>query len=114
MWGRYNRRLLVISGALTMRPDSRTPTRLLLAPLLALLAACGSPEDKVAGYLEKAEAFLAAEDYKKAAVEAKNAVQIQPKNAQAICCSGALTSSRRRARYQLEKKPATATKKQPR
>ena len=51
--------------------------------LLALLAACSSPEDKVAGHLAKAEAYLAAEDWKKAAVEAKNAVQIQPKNAQA-------------------------------
>jgi len=70
-----------------MRPDLRPPTvllaTLLFAPLLALLAACSSPEDKVAGHLERAEAFMAAEDFKKAAVEAKNAVQIQPKNAQA-------------------------------
>ncbi|MBL8200634.1 MAG: tetratricopeptide repeat protein [Chromatiales bacterium] len=66
-----------------MRPDCRTLTVLLLVPLLAVLAACSSPEDKVAGHLKKAEDFMAAEDFKKAAIEAKNAVQIQPKNAQA-------------------------------
>ncbi len=58
------------------------PLVLALSALLALTAACSSPEDKVAGHLEKAEAFLEAGDYRKAAIEAKNAVQIQPKNAQ--------------------------------
>lgn len=61
----------------------RTLPLLLLALLTGVLGACSSAEDKVAGHLERAEAFLAAEEYKKAAVEAKNAVQIQPNNAQA-------------------------------
>ena len=66
-----------------MMPATRTLPVLLLAPLLALLAACSPPEDKVAEHLKKAEAFMAAEDWKKAALEAKTAVQIQPKNAEA-------------------------------
>jgi tetratricopeptide (TPR) repeat protein len=66
-----------------MIPVSRTLTVLLLAPLLALLAACSPPEEKVAEHLKKADAFMAAEDWKKAGLEAKTAVQIQPKNAQA-------------------------------
>jgi len=64
-----------------MRLAFRALTVLLLAPALASVAACGSPEDKVASHLEKAEEFLAAEDFPKAKVEAKNAVQIQPKSA---------------------------------
>ena len=66
-----------------MTPDPRRLTTLLLLPLLVLLAACSSPEAKVAKHLAKAEAFMVAEDWKKAALEARNAVQIQPKNAQA-------------------------------
>jgi tetratricopeptide (TPR) repeat protein len=63
-----------------MMPATRTLTVLLLAPLLAL-PACSPPQDKAAEHLKKAESFMAAEDWKKAALEAKNAVQIQPKNA---------------------------------
>lgn len=66
-----------------MMPATRTLPVLLLAPLLALLAACSPPEDKVAEHLKNAEAFMAAEDWKRAALEAKTAVQIQPKNAEA-------------------------------
>ncbi len=56
---------------------------LILALPLALLGACSSTEDKVAGHLEKARAYLADQDYTKAALEAKNVVQIQPNNAEA-------------------------------
>jgi len=65
-----------------MRPFAIVPATCLLGALLALTAACSSPEDKVAGHLARAEQLLEDGDYAKAAVEAKNAVQIQPKNAQ--------------------------------
>jgi len=64
-----------------MRLVARPATALLLGGLFAVVAACSSPEDKVAAHIERAEAFLAAGEYPKATVEAKNAVQIQPKNA---------------------------------
>lgn len=66
-----------------MTPAPRRLTVLFLAPLLVLLAACSPPEDKAAKHLAKAEEFMAAEDWKKASLEARNAVQIQPKNAAA-------------------------------
>lgn len=66
-----------------MIPATRTLNVLLVAPLLALLAACSPPEDKVAEHIKKAGEFMAAEDWKKASLEAKTAVQIQPKNAEA-------------------------------
>jgi len=52
-------------------------------PLLifALLAGCGSPEERAAEYLEKAEALYEQEDYVTARIEAMNAAQIEPRNA---------------------------------
>lgn len=52
-------------------------------PLLAcmLLAACGSPEERAANYLDKAEALYEQEDYVTARIEALNAAQIEPRNA---------------------------------
>ncbi len=46
-----------------------------------LLAACGSPEDRAANYLKKAEALYEQEDYVTARIEAMNAAQIEPRNA---------------------------------
>jgi len=47
------------------------------------LAACGSPEDRAADYLARAEALFAESDYERAKLEAQNAVQIEPRNAEA-------------------------------
>ena len=66
-----------------MRPIARAAAVLLAGSLLSLAAACSSPEDKAAGHIKRAEEYLEAGEYKKAAVEAKSAVQIQPKNAAA-------------------------------
>jgi len=55
----------------------------LMALLIPLLAGCGSPEDKVAAHIGKAKALMADEDYERAKIEARNAIQIQPKNAEA-------------------------------
>jgi Tfp pilus assembly protein PilF len=60
---------------------ARTPV-LILATLL-LLAGCGSPEKRAADYLVKAQEFYDAGDYVKARLEAQNAAQVEPKNAQA-------------------------------
>ncbi len=65
------------------RVPSALLTALLSSALLTGLGACASPEDKAAAHIAKAEALLAAEDYTKARLEARSAVQIQPKSAQA-------------------------------
>jgi tetratricopeptide (TPR) repeat protein len=57
--------------------------RILPVLALAILAACGSPDAKVAEHLQKARSFMAEESFNKAKIEAKNAVQIQPKNGEA-------------------------------
>ncbi len=55
----------------------------LVFPLLAcvMLAACGSPEERAASYLAKAETLYEQEDYVTARIEAMNAAQIEPRNA---------------------------------
>lgn len=58
--------------------------RLLMLVLLAALATgCASPEEKAANYVKSAQALFEQGDLKKAGIEARNALQIQPKNAQA-------------------------------
>lgn len=57
-----------------------------LAPVIAALllaGACQPPEERAAEYLARARELYAAGDLTRAAVEARNAVQIQPKNADA-------------------------------
>lgn len=49
--------------------------------ICVLLAACGSPEERAASYLSKAEALFEQEDYVTARIEAMNAAQIEPRNA---------------------------------
>ncbi|MBL8200249.1 MAG: tetratricopeptide repeat protein [Chromatiales bacterium] len=60
---------------------ARTPFLVLAATLL--LVACGSPEKRAADYIAKAQEFYDAGDYVKARLEAQNAAQVEPKNAQA-------------------------------
>lgn len=55
----------------------------LMLVLVAVLAACGSPEERAAGHLTKAEELFEAGDLVKAKLEAQNAAQIEPRNAQA-------------------------------
>jgi tetratricopeptide (TPR) repeat protein len=56
---------------------------LLLVVLAAVLTACASPEEKAANYVKSAQALFDQGDVKKAGIEARNALQIQPKNAAA-------------------------------
>lgn len=56
---------------------------ILVAALLALLAACASPAEKAAAYVAKAQEHIDAGDYEQAGLEARNAAQIEPKNAKA-------------------------------
>lgn len=51
--------------------------------VIALLAGCSSPEDRVASYLDKAQQLFDEGEYVEARIEARNAAQIRPKNAQA-------------------------------
>lgn len=48
-----------------------------------LLSGCGEGEDRQASYLKRAQEHLAAENYDKASVDARNVLQINPKNLEA-------------------------------
>jgi tetratricopeptide (TPR) repeat protein len=50
---------------------------------LVTLAACGSPEAKVAAHVKKARELIAQDSFDKAKLEAKNALQLDPKSAEA-------------------------------
>ncbi len=56
---------------------------LLILSVALLLAACGSPEQRAAEYLDKAQKLYDEGDFKKARLEAQNAAQLEPKNAKA-------------------------------
>jgi tetratricopeptide (TPR) repeat protein len=56
---------------------------LLILSVAVLLAACGSPEQRAADYLEKAQKLYDDGDFVKARIEAQNAAQLEPKNAKA-------------------------------
>lgn len=58
-------------------------TNIVLVTLVLTLAACGGAEARKAKYLERGKAYLEQENYDKAAVELKNALQIDPKHAEA-------------------------------
>lgn len=61
-----------------------TPARIALVALLVLGAtACSSPEERAAAYVQRAQELLEQGDLEKAKVEARNAIQIEPKNAAA-------------------------------
>lgn len=60
------------------------PANLVAAVSLALLlASCSSPQEKAAEFVAQAQKLYAAGDYDGAALEARNAAQIEPKNAEA-------------------------------
>jgi tetratricopeptide (TPR) repeat protein len=59
------------------------PRAIAVALLGAVLAACGTPEERAAKYVATAQARLDEGDLVKAKLEAQNAAQINPKNAQA-------------------------------
>ena len=54
-----------------------------LAILLLTAAICGCPSNKVkkARHLSRADAYVAQQDYKSAVIELKNAIQLDPKDA---------------------------------
>lgn len=62
-----------------------TPTRTLVAAaaIALFLAGCGSPEERAADYLSKAQARYDAGDFVQARIEARNAAQVEPKNPKA-------------------------------
>ena len=57
---------------------------LLIVAAALLLAACGSPEQRAADYVAKAQTLYDAGDYVKARLQAQNAMQVEPKNAKAL------------------------------
>jgi putative PEP-CTERM system TPR-repeat lipoprotein len=55
----------------------------LIAASLLPLSGCGSPEERAAGYVAKAQQYFDAGDYKNAQIEARNAIQVTPKDVKA-------------------------------
>ena len=51
--------------------------------LVLLMAACSDPAERAAQYVEQAQRYYDAGDFVSARVEAKNAAQVDPKNARA-------------------------------
>ena len=90
--------LSVLLGVLLVRfVASPTPRRsascaalnvVAVLALTALLAACGGAQSRFASHMKRGEAFYAAEDYAKASVEFRNAMQIEPLNAKARLAAG--------------------------
>ena len=64
--------------------------KLLVVSLITVLFACGGKEERKAAYLEKGKAYLADKNYKKAKIEFKNVLQIDPKFAEAYYYMGLL------------------------
>ena len=60
----------------------------LVVVLAMLVSACGGAQARLASHMERGRAYLAKRDYVKATVEFRNAIQIDPKNAQARLLAG--------------------------
>jgi tetratricopeptide (TPR) repeat protein len=69
-----------------------------LAVALALLAGCGSKEDRIQAHLAKGKAFLEQGELEKAGIEIRNVVQLDPKNAEAFIVSGRIEEARKDVR----------------
>ncbi|MDH5644427.1 MAG: hypothetical protein OEZ01_00375, partial [Candidatus Heimdallarchaeota archaeon] len=58
--------------------------------IVAVLSGCGGAETRKAKYLEKAKEYIEQENYKKAAIELRNVLQIDPKHSEAYYLIGAI------------------------
>lgn len=65
------------------KAHARARLAVLACVLAAVLTACGSPEERASAYMKKAHELYDSGDYVKAKLEAQNAVQITPKDADA-------------------------------
>ena len=71
-------------NAMSLQENTVILTRTILAAaVLSVLAACASPAEKAAAYIAKAQQHYDAGDYEQAGLEARNAAQVEPKNAKA-------------------------------
>jgi Tfp pilus assembly protein PilF len=69
-----------------------------LSLLVIAVASCGGKEDRVANYLEKGKGFLTENNLKKARIEFKNVLQIDPKFPQAYYYMGQLEEKNKELR----------------
>ena len=74
---------LAVFGNADRACRSRFILAIFLFGIMLLLGACESPEQRASGYIESAEKQFEEGDIVKAEIDAKNALQIQPKNADA-------------------------------
>jgi Flp pilus assembly protein TadD len=66
----------------------------LLAALALALTGCSSKEERFANAIGKGRELLAQGELDKASVEARNAVQLNPKSAEALVLSGQIEEKR--------------------
>ena len=78
-----NTRISLIAGVIGARASSGFLQPLLVVAALLVIAGCQPPEERVAEYVAGAEQYFEEENLIKAELEAKNALQIEPKNADA-------------------------------
>jgi len=71
-------------------PERLRPVLLTLL-VLGALSACGGPQARYASHLERGKRYLAAGDLARAGLEFRNALQIQPKGADALALDAQLT-----------------------
>ena len=62
--------------------------RVVVAALTLVVASCGGAQSRLAGHVERGREYLAAGSLKKASVEFRNALQIDPKNAEVQLLNG--------------------------
>ncbi len=76
--------------------SARPAFRFLVIALVIGLAACSSPEERAARYLEEGQAFLADNDLDRARVSFRNVLRIEPRNAAALFGMGRIHEANER------------------
>src|SRR5580704_17574767 len=86
---------MTFAHALRLRVPPFAARTLLLAGIAVLLAGCGGAQSRYMSHMERGRQYLAAGNLDKASIEFRNALQIQPKGADALYENGLIAQRRR-------------------